>query len=128
MFLPLGQGVAAANAGFPAVQAGGPPQPAPRAVPQVRREKPILRAPRHRWPRIEVDIRNENDNINKHDRKHRFHQEDFKREDVKPDDVKPDDFKHDDKRDHKRDDKDHKGDWFGDDGPNWGWFDEQGPS
>ncbi|MEW9549062.1 hypothetical protein [Nonomuraea sp. NPDC050783] len=52
MLLPLGTGVAAAAAGFPAVQAGGP----------RHGEKPLLRNPR--LPRIKVIIRNDNESRN----------------------------------------------------------------
>ncbi|MFI7617486.1 hypothetical protein ACIBP6_40320 [Nonomuraea terrae] len=97
MFLPLGQAVAGASTGFPAVEAGGPPpqpakaapRPAPRAKPRVvtrvRKEKPVIvMPPRHRHHRhhrnIEAFI--ENDNFNrghKHDRHQRRDKHDFHR-------------------------------------------------
>lgn len=86
MLLPLGMGVASANAGFSTVQAGGPPAPSkpvykPRYVP---REKPILRNPHYRPPRIDVIVDNRNHSRNRNPRHHfeRHH------EAVKPTPVK----------------------------------------
>ncbi|MEV0388793.1 hypothetical protein [Nonomuraea sp. NPDC050643] len=108
MFLPLGMGVASASTGFSTVQAGGPPSaPAPvrhyskpRYVP---REKPLLRNPRWRPPRIDVSIENDNESHNAHKRRVERRREEIKPI-VKPEPVKeekeqePEPEKHDDGR------------------------------
>ncbi|MFG2075311.1 hypothetical protein [Nonomuraea maritima] len=84
MFIPVSQAVAGVSAGFPAVEAGGPPPkpakaaPAPRpvrVVKQIRREKPVLLPPRSRrsWRHDNVDavVDNFNDNFNREERRHR---------------------------------------------------------
>jgi hypothetical protein len=102
MLLPLGMGVASASAGFSTVQAGGPPAPVKHVYKPsyVPREKPILRNPHYRPPRIDVIVDNRNHSRNHHPR-HRFE----RREEVKPapvvkpvkeepvkEDVKPDKY------------------------------------
>ncbi|MEU6713561.1 hypothetical protein ABZ897_18915 [Nonomuraea sp. NPDC046802] len=82
LFLPLGQGVATASAGYPTVEAGGPPAPRHRAAPRVRvqaapriiREKPVLRRHHRNWEHqnIRVILENDNENFNRGDRRHRF--------------------------------------------------------
>ncbi|SDH56296.1 hypothetical protein [Nonomuraea jiangxiensis] len=97
MFLPLAQGVAGASAGFPAVQAGGPPAPAPRVVhvprPVVRHhvKRPCIRCvrPPHHFNRehVRINVHNFNHNFNRDDqhRRHieRRHDRDFWRGDFK---------------------------------------------
>ncbi|MEO3803277.1 hypothetical protein [Nonomuraea sp. B1E8] len=105
MFLPLGQGVASASAGYVAVEAGGPPSAPVRHVSKPRRvvrEKPILRSPRWRPPKIDIIVHNLNRNKNRH---RRHHQDDVKVKVVKKKDVKDHDFKDHDFKDH--DFKDH---------------------
>ncbi|MGW0809827.1 hypothetical protein [Nonomuraea sp. NPDC002799] len=85
MLLPLGMGVASANAGFSTVQAGGPPSAPARHVSKptyVHHEKPILRSPRWRPPNIDIFVHNRN-----HSRNDRHHVE-KRHEEVKPDPVK----------------------------------------
>ncbi|MGA4987653.1 hypothetical protein [Nonomuraea bangladeshensis] len=89
MILPVGLGVACASTIVPTVEAGGAPPKPVKHVTQTRyvtREKPVLRSPRMRLPRVDVIVDNINDNINLH-RRHRRHdiRRDFKH-----------DFKHDD--------------------------------
>ncbi|MGR6923545.1 hypothetical protein ACU635_55595 [[Actinomadura] parvosata] len=104
MLLP---GVAGASAGFPAVQAGGPPAEPVRHVTKTRyvpREKPVLHNPRYHMPRIDIIVHNDNHSRNEH-RRH----ENFKHEDVKEEPVK------DDKIDHTpvKEDHDHDNDkWW----------------
>ncbi|MFB4284600.1 MULTISPECIES: hypothetical protein [unclassified Nonomuraea] len=116
MALPLGMGVANASAGFPSVQAGGPPAEPVKHVSKPRyvpREKPILHHPRWRPPNIDVII--DNDNRSRNRQHHRF---DRRHEEVRRDVVKPEPVK-DDKEDkidkiepEKRDD----GNWWWPDG------------
>ncbi|WP_146615417.1 hypothetical protein [Nonomuraea aridisoli] len=91
MFLPLGQAVAGASTGFPAVEAGGPPprpkaapRPAaparPRVITHVRKEKPILVMPKRRHHHREhrnidaiIDNFNFNDGRKREARHHRHH-------------------------------------------------------
>ncbi|MCP2361618.1 hypothetical protein HD597_008638 [Nonomuraea thailandensis] len=84
MFLPLGMGVASASAGFPAVEAGGPPSEPVRHVTKTRyvpREKPILHNPRYRMPRIDVIV--DNDNYSRNERHHEHRHVPIKRKPVK---------------------------------------------
>jgi hypothetical protein len=112
MFLPLGQAGAGASAGYPAVEAGGPPPPAPRvvhrAVPRakpapvvhIRKERPIVRHRPHRhhrhWDNIEVDVFNRNHNLNRDHRRHRQHHDHINHEHHFHHDFDHD-FKHDNK-------------------------------
>lgn len=114
MFLPLGAGVASANAGYSTVQAGGPPSaPAPvRHVSKPRyvpREKPILHNPRWRPPNIDVFVHNRNHSRND---KHRFdrHREHVRPEVVKPEPVKPEPVKPEPVKDEPV--KDENGEWW----------------
>ncbi|MGW4791320.1 hypothetical protein ACWEPC_02740 [Nonomuraea sp. NPDC004297] len=91
MLLPLGQGMASASVGFPAVEAGGPPPSKPAPVVKTRvvhREKPVLRNPRWHQPRIDIIVDNHNHsrNNNRH-HVHRRH-EDHKHEEVKYEPVR----------------------------------------
>ncbi|WP_165977484.1 hypothetical protein [Nonomuraea diastatica] len=116
MFLPLGQGMASASAGYIAVEAGGPPSAPVRHVSKPRhvpREKPILRNPHWHPPKIDIIVHNLNRNKNKHRRHH--HPEDVKvkvvkKENIKKEDVKKEDIKHDDfdHRDFDHRDFDHR--------------------
>ncbi|TDE54492.1 hypothetical protein E1295_15300 [Nonomuraea mesophila] len=111
MFLPVGQGVASASAGYVAVEAGGPPSAPVRHVSKPRRvskEKPILRSPRWRPPKIDIIVHNLNRNKNKHRRHH--HRPEVRVEQVQPpvvdnNDTQPDERDHRD-RDHR--DRDHR--------------------
>ncbi|MCK2220362.1 hypothetical protein MF672_042155 [Actinomadura sp. ATCC 31491] len=119
MFLPaVGLGVACASVGIPAVQAGGPPEPAPvhhvskpRYVP---REKPVLRSPRWQPPYIDVIVDNDNQSRNE---KRRHKHESVKHEEPKPEPVKhvtpPEhDYDHDDDHDYDHDDDQDNGNWW----------------
>ncbi|MED7924146.1 hypothetical protein SMD20_07880 [Nonomuraea sp. LP-02] len=93
MILPVGLGVACASTIVPTVEAGGAPPKPVKHVTQTRyvtREKPVLRSPRMRLPRVDVIVDNYNDNFNRH---HRFRRQDLRRE------LKHD-FKHDFKHDN----------------------------
>ncbi|MEV4115994.1 hypothetical protein [Nonomuraea sp. NPDC049695] len=93
MFLPFGQGVAGASAGFPAVQAGGPPAPAPQAAPRVHVQKKIVhhRPHRHRnFEEADVQIFNRNNSFNFDNRRDFFSDNEFNR-----DRWEKEDFEHD---------------------------------
>ncbi|MEO3789791.1 hypothetical protein ABGB14_06240 [Nonomuraea sp. B10E15] len=125
MFLPLGQGVASASAGYVAVEAGGPPSAPVRHVSKPRRvvrEKPILRNPHWHPPRIDIIVHNLNRNKNKH-RRHHHHQDEVKVKVVKKKkDFKDHDFKDHDFKDHNFKDHDFKDHDF-----EHGDFDHRGP-
>nr|WP_262380578.1 hypothetical protein [Nonomuraea sp. PA05] len=101
VFLPLGVGVASASAGFPAVQAGGPPsEPVRHVTKYVPREKPVLHNPRYHMPRIDVIVHN--DNYSRNERRHeRLKHEPVKQEPVKEEPVKEEPIK-DDKVDNDK--------------------------
>ncbi|TDC10205.1 hypothetical protein E1267_05040 [Nonomuraea longispora] len=120
----MGQGVASASAGYVAVEAGGPPSAPVRHVSKPRRvskEKPILRSPRWRPPKIDIIVHNLNRNKNKHRRHHR---DDVRVEQVQPPVVENEDTERED-RDHRDfdhrdfDHRDHERDGFGHDRDGW---------
>ncbi|WP_020540381.1 hypothetical protein [Nonomuraea coxensis] len=93
----MGLGVACASVVVPTVEAGGaPPQPVKHVTKTryVPREKPVLRGPRWRPPRIDVIVDNDNFSRNHTPRPRHHHEEfkhDFKHEDIKKvDPVKED--------------------------------------
>ncbi|GAA2825196.1 hypothetical protein GCM10020220_012270 [Nonomuraea rubra] len=97
MFLPLGVGVASASAGYPAVEAGGPPSAPVKHVTKTKyvpREKPILHNPRYHMPRIDVIVHNDNYSRNERHHEHLRHkpvkEEPVKEEPVKEEPVKDD--------------------------------------
>ncbi|GAA2215340.1 hypothetical protein GCM10009850_108070 [Nonomuraea monospora] len=103
VFLPLGVGVASASAGFPAVQAGGPPsEPVRHVTKYVPREKPVLHNPRYHMPRIDVIVHN--DNYSRNERHHeRLKHEPVKHEPVKEEPVKEEPIKDEPIKDDKVD-------------------------
>ncbi|WP_157547985.1 hypothetical protein [Nonomuraea candida] len=119
----MGTGVAGASAGFPAVQAGGPPVESkpvrhvykPKYVP---REKPVLHNPRWRPPKVDVIVDNHNHSRNENKHRHHKHHENVKHEDVKHDDVKHDDVKYEPVKDKYDDYGYESGDH---DRNNWWW-------